>query len=487
MKFWKFAAAVIVFGLVCLLYAYFIERKNIKIEYVTLASEKFSAHFPGMRLVQISDVHIDQLTPFEYAVAQKVNDLNPDAIVITGDFIKHRHVFEGPNAATQLPANIAEIEKFLNLLKAPDIFLCRGNNDFSNDKEVSDIFLERLQANKATVLVNSFATIKKNNHRINLFGVDFPGFSKWEANEFSNGAHENGRCIESGFSFKNSYSHVLIRQDRTKWRDYVYTGRFRQSNPQEGGIGLTFYSQFDQGYDRYYRVRRLAGWSKFVLSPHGAKQHSGVTEFAMDMQANVWYHFKINCFRDGPVTRIQARIWRDGEDEPFVWHADAIDSTNAFENGTIGLWSHGKGAHQFDNLCLTTADGDTLFFDDFEDGDTFGWVDFNFEGEAVPWLRKAVPDSEYCILLGHSPDLVTWADSARIDLFVSGHTHGGQVQLPMWGPLLVGTKLGRKYAEGLHEFPHTTLYVNRGVGTVLLPIRFLCPPEITVFDLQSKN
>ena len=71
-----------------------------------------------------------------------------------------------------------------------------------------------------------------------------------------------------------------------------------------------------------------------------------------------------------------------------------------------------------------------------------------------------------------------------IDLILTGHTHGGQIRIPFYGPLTTMTEIGREYTKGLHRFGQSTLYVSRGFGTSILPVRFLCPPEITVFNFN---
>ncbi len=487
MKLVKLSILLLVSACAFFFYAYFIERFHLQVEYVTLPSEKFPADFPGLRLVHISDLHLKTLTDYERKIAEQVNALHPDVILVTGDFFKHRDDFEGENARTRLPERIDEIRTFLSLLQAPyGVYLSRGNNDFSNDKEVSDIFLDAMHNDNVTVLVNSASTIERYGRRIHLLGVDYPGFSRWEANEFAVRGDSTNFYLSSWFSFKNSYSHVLVGENRDQWSNYTFTGRFCQANPDESGIGLTFYSQFDKGYDRYYRVRRLSGWQKFVLSPHGVKQLDGLTTFDFTVQKNTWYNFKVSCGAVETGNRMQVKMWRQGDTEPQEWQADAVDTTARCAGGTIGLWSHGKNRNFFDDLCVQTANGDTLFFDNFQDGDAFGWVDFNFEGKAVPWLKKSIPDSDFTILLAHAPDIVPWAASAGIDLQLCGHTHGGQIKIPVIGPVVVGTKMGRKYHEGIFQFDKTTLYINRGLGTVMLPLRFLSRPEITVIDLRGR-
>jgi predicted MPP superfamily phosphohydrolase len=110
-------------------------------------------------------------------------------------------------------------------------------------------------------------------------------------------------------------------------------------------------------------------------------------------------------------------------------------------------------------------------------------------GVGVPYLSSAIPvrPAAPVILLAHEPD---YADSVvlhprfpLIDLMLSGHSHGGQVRLPWIGPLVL-PPLGQKYVSGLFRFSQMQLYVNRGIGTVGMPFRYFCPPEITEITLQ---
>ncbi len=102
---------------------------------------------------------------------------------------------------------------------------------------------------------------------------------------------------------------------------------------------------------------------------------------------------------------------------------------------------------------------------------------------AVP--PKTIRGDDPVILMAHEPDFLDHvAQYGGVDFMVSGHTHGGQVRLPLVGPLIL-PPLGRKYVEGFFQRGQTRLYVNRGLGTVGLPVRFMCRPEITVFTLSA--
>ncbi|PYX05012.1 MAG: hypothetical protein DMG88_22785 [Acidobacteria bacterium] len=99
---------------------------------------------------------------------------------------------------------------------------------------------------------------------------------------------------------------------------------------------------------------------------------------------------------------------------------------------------------------------------------------------------RPVPKSEPVILLAHEPDYANFVSHYPVDLQLSGHSHGGQVRFPLIGaPYL--PPLGKKYPRGLHRIRGLTLYTNVGIGTIRLPVRFCCPPEVTLFTLRRMR
>ncbi len=87
------------------------------------------------------------------------------------------------------------------------------------------------------------------------------------------------------------------------------------------------------------------------------------------------------------------------------------------------------------------------------------------------------------ILLSHNPDTFDRAAALGIDLSMAGHTHGGQVALEFISPEIAPSRLVTPYVSGWFEKPGGQLYVNRGIGTIGVPIRIGAPPEITVYEL----
>jgi predicted MPP superfamily phosphohydrolase len=106
--------------------------------------------------------------------------------------------------------------------------------------------------------------------------------------------------------------------------------------------------------------------------------------------------------------------------------------------------------------------------------------------EAIPAAIRNRHE-EPIVLLCHAPDyadeLLDQPAGAAVSLMLSGHTHGGQVRLPFVGAMQL-PDLGKRYVEGFFRLQNMQLYVNRGLGTVGLPFRLNCPPEITWLTLR---
>jgi predicted MPP superfamily phosphohydrolase len=101
-------------------------------------------------------------------------------------------------------------------------------------------------------------------------------------------------------------------------------------------------------------------------------------------------------------------------------------------------------------------------------------------------LPASFPDDPYRLLLFHTPDQIEVAAQSGIDLYLAGHTHGGQVRIPIYGAVITASVYYKKYEAGLYQVGNTTLYVSRGIGMegdIAPRVRFLAPPEVVVIDL----
>lgn len=100
------------------------------------------------------------------------------------------------------------------------------------------------------------------------------------------------------------------------------------------------------------------------------------------------------------------------------------------------------------------------------------------------------PEEDVNILLGHAPDYILSLGHLSIDLCLAGHTHGGQVRIPFFGPPITLSRVPREWARGMHEVGNTRINVSAGVGSEhmmdLPAIRFNCPTEISVIELSGE-
>lgn len=127
----------------------------------------------------------------------------------------------------------------------------------------------------------------------------------------------------------------------------------------------------------------------------------------------------------------------------------------------------------------------------------FEGCEWPWHGVQPPWMRRGRPSPPIHalgqggspalnILLTHTPDV--WLDARRagFDLVLAGHNHGGQICLPLVGPLIVPSKFGFRYAGGLYEQPPAVLHVSRGLGSTH-SVRFRCPPELAMLVLHAPG
>ena len=112
-------------------------------------------------------------------------------------------------------------------------------------------------------------------------------------------------------------------------------------------------------------------------------------------------------------------------------------------------------------------------------------------GDERPWMGRhpnfnAGPGEAFRLLLSHTPDNFSWARGVGVDLMLTGHNHGGQVVLPVIGPVFSPSLHGVRFAGGLFYSSPTLLYVSRGLGG-RHPLRINARPEISILTLKSAK
>jgi predicted MPP superfamily phosphohydrolase len=138
------------------------------------------------------------------------------------------------------------------------------------------------------------------------------------------------------------------------------------------------------------------------------------------------------------------------------------------------------GVAELINDVLTLRRGDAVLH--------VAGIDDVMEGRSrLDLVLQKLPDPGAAILLAHEPDFAdVSAATGRFDLQLSGHSHGGQIGVPILRRLVL-PPFSQRYTSGLHEVGGMRVYTNRGLGFVHLRARILCRPEITVFTLRSPG
>ena len=194
------------------------------------------------------------------------------------------------------------------------------------------------------------------------------------------------------------------------------------------------------------------------------------------------------------------------EPDVIVFTGDAVNTPSALPvfkdamknlNASIGkfavygnweIW-HWPGLDYYSQTDFQLLNADTIMLDKNDETLFVSGLSCDNPRAAGKVLQDLSAD-RFNIFLYHYPGLVEDVEDFHIDLYLCGHTHGGQVALPFYGALITLSKFGKKYESGLYIVNGTKLYVNRGIGLDAWPapqVRFLARPEITVFDIGPKS
>jgi len=111
-------------------------------------------------------------------------------------------------------------------------------------------------------------------------------------------------------------------------------------------------------------------------------------------------------------------------------------------------------------------------------------VDDLWYNASLPRALRSIPRGRPVVLLSHNPRIIAAASHYSVDLVLSGHTHGGQVRLPFLERRRDPSH--RRFHTGWDAWGRTRIYISRGIGTIVLPVRLACPPEMPLFTLASR-
>ena len=162
-----------------------------------------------------------------------------------------------------------------------------------------------------------------------------------------------------------------------------------------------------------------------------------------------------------------------------------------------GNWDEWEGAHEqlFDGTGVVDLNGQAVRLEFHGTSIWIGGLATN-NLASVTSVFAAAPANEFRLLLHHYPDRIIGGygglegAAGKVDLLGSGHTHGGQIALPIYGALVTFSRFGKRFEWGLHRVGDTWVYVNRGIGMEggrTPRMRFWARPEITVIDIAPMR
>jgi predicted MPP superfamily phosphohydrolase len=162
------------------------------------------------------------------------------------------------------------------------------------------------------------------------------------------------------------------------------------------------------------------------------------------------------------------------------------------KDGTFGI----RGNHDAKEMCLPLSQvGIDMLINEsrtIERGENRIWLvgvdDTHFSREHdIARAVSGIPENSFKILLAHSPEIYREASRVPIQIYLCGHTHGGQVLLRRKEPIIINARCSRKLAHGEWRYSGMTGYTTLGVGTSAIPVRFNCPPEIAIITLRRSE
>ena len=110
----------------------------------------------------------------------------------------------------------------------------------------------------------------------------------------------------------------------------------------------------------------------------------------------------------------------------------------------------------------------------------------HYQCDNLPLAIEDTPDHAFKVLLAHTPEMFEEAAVSSIDLYLTGHTHAGQIVLPFRGPVVQNAACPREFVHGQWRHREMQGYTSAGIGCSMVPIRFNCPPEIVIVELTTQ-
>jgi predicted MPP superfamily phosphohydrolase len=488
-RFSLFALGLAVLGVLGLVDAFWLEPRHLlRREDVAL---RLAA--PPCRIVHLSDLHVAGETPLLRRLLREIAAVRPAFVVISGDFVRDRS--GSPAALVRAAPAVAAFVRELRHI-AP-VYGVQGHSEHQG------ALIAALADAGITWLSNQGARVGPGGS-ILLLGLNQQvGTNRFVPQYDDPFQVRNGRwSAERDLPYRNFYSlydpaPTALNDEGgpLAWSGYELTCDLRLSRA-DTAAGVALHSRYVLGEDRMIRLIREKPQPDrpvgFVLTAQGtALEGQRIT--GVDPQPGRWYRAKVKTTVDADRVSVFAKVWPVGSPEPKSWQAQAEDrSPYRIPAGTAGLWFAGGGTATYRDLRIVGGQGKILLERSLA-GRPEGFRDEPRATRLAMALARSpqVPPETPRLVLSHVPDVAAEAAWRGIEAVLAGHTHGGQVRLPGIGALTTRSPMGPFYDRGIFHFaaPNrqgwTTLYVNPGIGTSLLPMRFDCPPRWAVVELGS--
>lgn len=455
---------------------------------------------PRLRAVHLSDLHIREDRPLLRRLLGEIREARPDVIVISGDLI--RDVPEPDRLERYLSATAAYLSA---LRRIAPVIAVQGHSEHQGAviARLDDAGVQWLSNEGRRVGPGGGILLLGVNQQVGFDELDRRWRSPFRPLLQDDVWHYGAR---RGEPLRNAYSHwdpeaagIPDEGGPLAWSgtDVVCDTRIDQ---EDAGAGVGVHSRFVLGEDRMYRLRRTRAEDghpgSFLLAAHGTTL-TGDIDTGVEPEPGRWYRMRLRSEVAPGVVRLLARVWPADAPEPREWQARAEDRSRLrVEAGTVGLWAWGGGTVLYRNLKATNAAGEVLLEAPLSGREEpTGWREgargtrLEMALARSPWVPPGTPR----VVLSHTPSIVLEASRRGFDAVLAGHTHGGQVRLPGVGALTTRDLLGPYYDFGHFFFPApnargtTPLYINPGVGTSVLPVRFWCPPRWAVVELGRES
>jgi predicted MPP superfamily phosphohydrolase len=454
-----------------------------------------------LTVAHLSDLHISQDRPLLRRLLAEVEAAHPDQILISGDLIR-----DLPQPERRAPHTAATAAFIAQLRRIAPVLAVQGHSEHQGDV-IAGIGRAGLRwlSNEGTWIGG------KDDRGILLLGVNqqvgwdemgiYP--SPFRPLRRQGRWHYGARFQTPS---RNHYSHydpspagLADAGGPLTWSGYeavcdVWFG------DEDAAAALVVHSRYVLGEDRLIRLRRVrpdhGQPGTFFFVPHGTAL-TGDIDTGVEPEPGRWYRVRVRTEVEPGLVRVMARVWPADGPEPAGWQARAEDrSPTRIEAGTVGLWASGEGVVLYRDLEVTDRHGQVLLDAPLTEPKEPQGFREGARGTrlALALARSpAVPPGTPTVVLSHVPEVAREASRRGLEVVLAGHTHGGQVRLPFAGALTTRTPLGALYDFGRFEFaaPNerglTTLFLNGGVGTSLMPVRFWCPPRWAVVRLGREN